>query len=233
MVDLTHIDAWVFDLDNTLYPAKCQLFAQIDARMTEFVKDALGLPHDEAHRLQKEYYVRYGATMSGLMIEHKVPPDEFLDYVHEIKLDAVTHNAALAENIGALPGKRFIFTNGSERHAANVTSKLGINHLFDDVFDIKAAQYTPKPYRETYERFLKHHAVRAKSAAMFEDLAHNLEAPHALGMTTVLVCSDAEWLANEPVEKRPARLGDTAEHVHYSTTDLTAFLGRVKTTERV
>ncbi len=229
VIDLSHIDRWVFDLDNTLYEAECQLFAQIDARMTEFIQNRLALGHDEARLLQKEYYVRYGTTMSGLMSEHDVEPDHFLDYVHNIDLGPLKPNPALGAAINQLPGQKYIYTNGSNQHAENVAGALGIYHLFDGVFDIKAAQYTPKPHRKPYEDFLSAFDINPKRAAMFEDLAQNLETPHALGMTTVLVCSDAAWLADEPHEKRPARPGDTADHIHYETNDLTSFLSGAMT----
>jgi putative hydrolase of the HAD superfamily len=227
--DLSHIDAWVFDLDNTLYPADCNLFAQIDARMAAFIREHLGLAPEDARRLQKDYYVRYGTTMCGLMREHAVAPEDFLDFVHDIDLSPVEPNAALCERIAALPGRKFVFTNGSERHAENVMGKLGIDGLFDEIFDIKAADYLPKPHRETYERFLGAHEIAAATAAMFEDLAHNLEAAHALGMTTVLVSSRAEWIADEPAHKRPARPEDRHDHVHHVTDDLAGFLGAART----
>ena len=229
MIDLRHVDAWIFDLDNTLYAAECQLFAQIDARMTAYIQDELTLPFDEARRLQKDYYVRYGTTMSGLMHEHDVDPEHFLDYVHDIDLAPITPNAALAAALEALPGKKYIYTNGSARHAENVAGALGVFHLFDEVFDIKAARYTPKPHRAPYEMFLAQHGVAPDRAIMFEDLMQNLETPHALGMTTVLVVSDAAWLADEPHEKRPAQRGESAPHVHYATDDLTAFLNSATT----
>ncbi|MEZ5893940.1 MAG: pyrimidine 5'-nucleotidase [Parvularculaceae bacterium] len=220
-----HIDSWVFDLDNTLYAAECQLFAQIDARMTDFVRARLNLPHEEARRLQKAYYVEYGTTMSGLMTLHDVCPDEFLDYVHDIDVSVITPNGALSDALAALPGRKFIFTNGSVKHAENVAGALGVLHHFDEIFDIKAAGYAPKPKREPYEKFLSSHNIAPDRAIMFEDIAVNLEAPHALGMATVLVQSDAAWLADEPHEKRPARPGDAAPpHVHYVTNDLAAFL---------
>jgi len=231
VIDFRHIDRWVFDLDNTLYAAECRLFSQIDARMTDFIRDRLALPEPEARKLQKDYYVRYGTTMSGLMTEHDVDPEHFLDYVHDIDLAPVAPNPALGAALAALPGERYIYTNGSVRHAENVIGALGIADLFTEIFDIKAAQYTPKPHREPYELFLKLHDIAPDRAAMFEDLAQNLEAPHALGMTTVLVCSDAAWLADEPHDKRPARPGDAAPHVHYATDDLTAFLMSATTAE--
>ena len=229
MIDLRHIESWIFDLDNTLYEAECQLFKQIDARMTSYIRDRLDLAHDEARRLQKDYYVRYGTTMSGLMTEHDVDPDHFMEFVHDIDLSPIKHNPGLAAELTRLPGKKYIFTNGSVRHAENVAGALGIYHLFDEVFDIKAAGYTPKPKRVTYETFLAEHDVAPQSSIMFEDLAQNLATPHAMGMTTVLVCSDAAWLADEPHDKRPAAPGDTAAHVHHTTNDLTGFLSRIKT----
>lgn len=233
MVDFRHIENWVFDLDNTLYEAECQLFAQIDARMTNFIRDQLDMEHTDARRLQKQYYVDYGTTMSGLMHEHNVCPDTFMDYVHDIDLAPINKNPALEKAIDDLPGRKFIYTNGSVRHAENVAGALGVFHLFDDIFDIKAAGYTPKPNRAPYEKFLTSCGVNPKHAAMFEDLTHNLEAPHALGMTTVLVCSDAAWLADEPDAKRPAHPDDHEDggpaHIHHITDNLTAFLQNVKT----
>lgn len=227
--DLKHVENWVFDLDNTLYAAECQLFSQIDARMTAFIRNRFDLPHDDARRLQKAYYVKYGTTMSGLMTEHDVCPDEFLDYVHDIDVGVITQNKSLADVLGRLEGRKFIFTNGSVRHAENVAGALGVLHLFDEIFDIKAADYAPKPRREPYEKFLASHNIAPRRAVMFEDIVQNLEAPHALGMTTVLVHSDAAWLDDEPHEKRPARPGDAAPHVHYATNDITDFLNRAMT----
>ena len=228
MPDFTHVETWIFDLDNTLYPSDSNLFAQIDVRMTDFVAAELDLDREEARRLQKKYYVDYGTTLNGLMKRHDVKPDAFLDYVHDIDVSAVAPNAALAERISALPGRRYVFTNGSAKHAENVMTRLGVTTLFDDVFDIAAADFQPKPYREAYEKFLTDHGVAGRSAAMFEDIAVNLEVPHALGMTTVLVQSDALWIADEPDAKRPARTTDSHPHVHYAVNCLTSFLGRLR-----
>lgn len=227
MTDFSHITDWVFDLDNTLYPAECQLFAQIDAKMTEFVERKLGLPYADARKIQKDFYVQYGTTLSGLMIEYDVPPEEFMDYVHDIDVSGVTPCDRLIAHITALPGRRYVFTNGSAKHAANVTGRLGIDHLFDGVFDIHAADYVPKPHAQPYERFIAAHDLDPARAVMFEDIAANLEVPHAMGMTTVLVCSEAQWLADEPAAKRPAHPDDDAAHVTYKTSDLAGFLGDV------
>lgn len=231
MADFSHVESWVFDLDNTLYPADCNLFCQIDARMAAFIEDRLAISRDDARRLQKEYYVRYGTTMSGLMREHGVAPDDFLDFVHDIDLSPVAPNETLAARLRSLPGRRYVFTNGSVAHAERVMNRLGVADAFHEIFDIEAAAFLPKPHRETYERFLYSHRVAARGAAMFEDIAANLEAAHALGMTTVLVSSRASWISDEPSHKRPARPGDRHEHVHHVTDDLTDFLGRIKTAE--
>ena len=124
--DLRHVESWVFDLDNTLYSAECQLFAQIDKRMTEFIRNRFAMEHGEARRLQKAYYVEYGTTMSGLMTQHDVCPDEFLEFVHDIDVSVVKKNGSLKEALSALPGRKFIFTNGSVKHAENVAGALGV-----------------------------------------------------------------------------------------------------------
>ena len=223
--DFSHIENWIFDLDNTLYPAHCNLFAQIDRRMADFIEVRLGLPPAEARRLQKGYYVRYGTTLSGLMVEHDVSPDDFLAHVHDIDVTVLDADDRLRAAISALPGRRFIFTNGSTRHAERVTERLGIADLFDEVFDIRAAGYTPKPHRIAYERMIGEFALAPSASAMFEDIAHNLEAAHALGMTTVLVSSDAPWFDDEPDAKRPARPGERqGAHVQHETNDLAGFL---------
>ena len=222
--DFSHVDAWVFDLDNTLYPADCALFPQIDALMTTYIQNRFAMTPDDARRMQKDYYVAYGTTMNGPLTEHDICPDEFLEFVHDIDLAHVIKNPELDAALGALPGRKFIFTNGSVKHAENVTNALGVRHHFNEIFDIKAAGYAPKPKREPYETFLRTHAINPERAAMFEDLVVNLEAPHALGMTTILVQSDAAWLDHEPHEKRSARPGEDALHIDYITDDIAAFL---------
>lgn len=228
VADLSHVSRWVFDLDNTLYPAEANLFAQIDARMRAFIGRRLNMAPEEAKRLQKGYYVAYGTTLAGLMAEHRIDAEEFLHYVHDIDLDVLRADDALKAAIAALPGRRYIFTNSSIDHAERVCARLGLTGLFDDIFDIRAAAFTPKPRRETYERFLGARAVDAGSAAMFEDIAQNLEAAHALGMTTVLVSSDAPWIEDEPAEKRPAARDARHDHVHHVTENLAAFLASAK-----
>jgi putative hydrolase of the HAD superfamily len=219
-----HIDTWVFDLDNTLYPPSTRLFELIDARMTHFIADRLGIDGLSARALQKQYYRHYGTTLRGLMTVEGVDPHEFLDFVHDIPHDRLTADPALGEAIANLPGRRFVLTNGSRGHAERCAAALGLHHLFEDFFDIAAADFVPKPERATYERFVDRFAIDPGRAAIFEDLASNLAAPHALGMTTVLVLP-----RGEDVPERTARPEDSLKgvHVDHVTTDLTAFLAEL------
>lgn len=221
------IDIWIFDLDNTLYPADCHLFGQIDRRMTSFISGRLGCPADEARILQKDWYARHGTTLSGLMLEHDIPPKDFLDYVHDIDLSPVSRNEGLRTAIDALPGRKYIFTNGSRQHAENVSRKIGIDDLFHDMFDIEAGDYKPKPHAPAYDAFIDRFGVDPRRAAFFEDIHQNLSVPFEAGMTTVLVQSEAAWFEDEPGGKRPARPGETYPHVHHVTDDLTGFLGEI------
>lgn len=226
---LDHVQDWVFDLDNTLYPAECDLFAEIDTRMTRFVSETLGLDRAAARIVQKDYYARYGTTLSGLMQVHGLDPSEFLHYVHEIDLSPLPDLPDLRSAIAALPGRKFIYTNGSRRHAERVTEKMGLAHLFHDSFGIEDAAYTPKPHLQSYQAFCSLHQVRPDGAVFFEDLARNLKPAKSMGFTTVLVHSDKDW-SHEPIEARPAARGDGAfgddaeQHIDYVTGDLTGFL---------
>ncbi|HET6387752.1 pyrimidine 5'-nucleotidase [Hyphomicrobium sp.] len=216
-----HVDTWIFDLDNTLYPASCNLFAQVDLRMSEFIAKKLGVPREHARHLQKAYYRQFGTTLAGLMRVHKLPPGPFLEYVHDIDLSVVPELPELAAAIKKLPGRRLIFTNGSRVHAENVARKLGVLDLFEDICDIAATEFVPKPEREAFDRMLKLHAVPAAQAAMFEDMPHNLVPASSLGMTTVLVHSD---YIDHPAQLKIREWRELPEHVHYLTRDLTKFL---------
>jgi putative hydrolase of the HAD superfamily len=221
-----HVDTWIFDLDNTLYPASCRLFDQIDRRICAFVADLLGVDLAEARRLQKGYFYEYGTTLRGLMTQHGVAPDEFLDYVHDIDHSPVACNPALDEALHALPGRKLVFTNGTVRHAEKVLARLGVTHHFGDIFDIVHSDYIPKPAIGPYRKFIAATGIEPKSAAMFEDIARNLEAPHALGMTTVLVTSPDN---NDALHLNAIHGGAGGAHVHHVTGDLAAFLADIMT----
>lgn len=219
-----HIDTWVFDLDNTLYPHHVNLWQQVDVRIRDFVAQYLKVSKDEAFRIQKDYYRRYGTTMRGMMTEHGLNADDFLAYVHEIDHSPLEPNPAMGAAIEKLPGRKLILTNGSRAHAGKVLERLGIGHHFEDVFDIIAAELEPKPAHRTYQRFLKMHGVDPAKAAMFEDLARNLVVPHDLGMTTTLVVPDG---AKNVVREDWELEGRDAAYVDHITDDLTGFLAGI------
>ena len=217
----TRIDTWVFDLDNTLYPHHVNLWQQVDVRIRDFVAQYLKVPKDQAFKIQKDYYKRYGTTMRGMMTEHGLKADDFLAYVHEIDHSPLEPNPAMGAAIAKLSGRKLILTNGSKAHAAKVLERLGIDRHFDDVFDIVSADLEPKPARATYLRFLRMHNVDPHKAAMFEDLARNLVTPHELGMTTILVVPDG---TKNVVREDWELEGRDAAYVDHITDDLTGFL---------
>ncbi|HWK15699.1 MAG TPA: pyrimidine 5'-nucleotidase [Rhizobiaceae bacterium] len=222
-----HVRDWVFDLDNTLYPHRTNLFAQIDVKMTSYVSELLSLPRDEARKLQKDLYLEYGTTLSGLMARHNIDPDDFLRKVHDIDYSWLKPDPALGDAIRDLPGRKFIFTNGDRGHAERTARQLGILDRFDDIFDIVAAELNPKPAQATYDRFVALHRIVGSDAAMFEDLARNLVAPKVLGMTTVLVVPrNFEPTFSEIWERDPAY--DDA--VDFVTDDLASFLKSLSAT---
>ena len=219
------VDTWVFDLDNTLYPSDARVWPQVDERITLYVMRLYGLDAISARALQKHFYHRYGTTLKALMVEEGVDPHDFLDFAHDIDHSTIKLDESLGTAIEHLPGRKLIFTNGSRAHAERVAGKLGLLHLFEDIFDIVAAGYVPKPTPACYDQFLKAHGVAATTAAMFEDMPHNLEAPHALGMTTVLVRSDAN--DDHPIQRTMRSWQAPPPHVHHMTFDLLEFLAQI------
>ncbi|MEE9587473.1 MAG: pyrimidine 5'-nucleotidase [Hyphomicrobiaceae bacterium] len=214
-------DVWIFDLDNTLYPAESNLFVQVAERMNTYIEELLDIDADAARQIRRQYYLDYGTTLAGLMDRHGVCPDTFLDYVHDIDHSPLEHNEPLAAAISVLPGRRFIFTNGSRRHAEQVAAKVGVLHLFEDIYDIKSAEYVPKPHRTAFDIFLKSHGVAPAGSAMFEDLPHNLETAHDLGMVTVLVTSP---VGVHPSQREIGAWQRLPAHIHHVTEDLAGFL---------
>jgi putative hydrolase of the HAD superfamily len=211
---LAHIDAWVFDLDNTLYPASANLFAQIDVRIKAFIAEALKVDPDEAFVLQKKYYREFGTSLRGLMLNHGVEPDAFLDYVHDIDHAVLAPNPALNAALKALPGRKLVYTNGSTYHAEQTLIRLGIAAHFAEIFDIRASRYIPKPDPGAFADFIAKHVIAPERAAMFEDLPRNLKPAVDLGMTGV-------WVRHP--ETRLFDNEDTS-HCHFVTDDLTAWL---------
>lgn len=229
--ELSHIRDWVFDLDNTLYPADINLFPQVDRRMGEFIARHFGISPDEARILQKEYFRTYGTTLRGLMLHHGMEPHAYLDYVHDIDLSVITANAALDQALAALDGRKTVFTNGSLKHAEAILERLGITHHFDAIFDVAAAEFVPKPDPACYQKMLMSLVIAPERAALFEDTAHNLPPAAALGMTTVLVVPPLAAVGNSPDPVPPRPLPDA--QIHFVTEDLIGWLrnaarGRVK-----
>jgi putative hydrolase of the HAD superfamily len=218
------IEAWIFDLDNTLYPRSTNLFRQVDERIRAYVGKLLNVDEAEAERIQKNFYREHGTTLRGLMLTHQVNPDEFLEFVHDIDHSVVKPDPKLGAAILRLPGKKYIFTNGSRHHAEKVAERLGFPKHFEDIFDIIAANLVPKPERQPYDRFVSQFGVQPERAAMFEDLARNLIVPKSVGMTTVLVVPPG---TREVFHGEWEYEGRDDEHVDFVTDDLARFIGRI------
>lgn len=209
--DFSHVRAWVFDLDNTLYPPAARLFDQIEVRMTNWVMQSLKVDRPEADRLRRHYWAHYGTTLAGLMREHSVDPAPYLTDVHDISLDHLEQDLALASHIRALPGRKIVYTNGSAPYAERVLAARGLSNLFDAVYGVEHASFRPKPERIAFESIFTIDKLDPIQGAMFEDDSRNLAAPHAMGMRTVHVAPTAE----------------PAGHIHYHTDDLTGFLAKL------
>lgn len=226
----TPIETWIFDLDNTLYPPHADLWPKVDAKITAYIAEFMGVDGLTARAIQKYYYQTHGTTLNGLMIEHAIDPHAFLEFVHDIDRSNLPADARLAGAIERLPGRKFVFTNGSRKHAEDTMKQLGIDHLFEDIFDIVASEYIPKPARRPYESFLATHAIAPVTAAMFEDIPRNLEVPAEMGMRTVLVVPDTRGDHKEDweryVEHGPGALGIRFDAV---TSDLPDFLDLLST----
>lgn len=222
-IDFSHIRHWIFDLDNTLYPRRCDLFAQIDIKMTQYVAQLLGLPHDEARKKQKDYYRDHGTTLQGLMTNHNIDPHDFLDAVHDIDYSPVPENQKLRHMIEALPGQKLIFTNGDVPHAERTTKALGIEGCFDGIFDIVAADFIPKPSEKPYQQFIQKFDIDPSQAVMFEDLARNLLVPKSLGMATVLMV-DAKF--SHADDQKWEIEGHQDDHIDHISDDIAQFLSR-------
>jgi putative hydrolase of the HAD superfamily len=209
--DFSHVRAWVFDLDNTLYPPAARLFDQIEVRMTRFVMDAINVDRHEADRLRRHYWAKYGTTLAGLMHEHGMDPTQYMVDVHDINLDHLRQDQALASHIRALPGRRIVYTNGSAPYAERVLAARGLSGLFDAIYGVEHAGFRPKPDRAAFETVFARDALDPRIGAMFEDDSRNLAAPHAMGMRTIHVTPDAQ----------------AADHIHHHTDDLTGFLAKL------
>ncbi len=211
---LRDAEVWIFDLDNTLYPAASRLFDQVDRNITRFICERLDLDWDDAHKIQKSYFREHGTTMRGMMSNHGTDPDDFLAFVHDIDLAAVPRDDRLDAALSRLPGRKIVFTNGSVDHAQRVMEKVGVAEHFETIFDIVASEFTPKPEPSVYQQLIDSHAIRPETAVMVEDMARNLEPAAALGMTCVWVHTENAW----------GQEGSENDYVHHVTDDLTGWL---------
>jgi len=207
----SHVETWVFDLDNTLYPPEMSLFDQVNARMTSYVMDALGIDAEAADTLRHSYWKAHGTTLAGLMDNHGLDPDPYLEAVHDIDFSVLVADPDLAERIDALPGRKIIYTNGTAPYARQVIKARGLEGLFDAIYGVEHAWYRPKPEVRAFEAVFRQDGLSPERAAMFEDDTRNLRVPHAMGLRTVHV----------------APAPDPADHVHFHTDDLAAFLGQL------
>jgi putative hydrolase of the HAD superfamily len=206
MKELTKIKYWIFDLDNTLYSGDTKVFDQVDKKMSKFISEKLKVGMEEAKKIQKSYFHEYNTTLNGMIKNHKIDADEFLEFVHDVNLDFLK-----------LDGKKIIFTNGSKAHVANVTKRIGIDKLFDGVFDIVASDFIPKPSIEPYKKIIEHYKIEPQYCIFFEDIARNLKPAHELGMKTVWIKNDEPWAA---------KFSDS-NFINYKTEDLAKFLKEI------
>ena len=211
---LAPIDCWIFDLDNTLYPARCDLFGLIDRRMTAYVARVAGLPLEEAFLLQKRYFREHGTTLSGMMADHGVDPHEFLADVHAIEMDVLAEDRRLIDALARLPGRKLVFTNGDEPYARRVLARLGLAETFEAIHDIHAMAYRPKPHADAYASMLANLRVDPATALFAEDMARNLAPAKALGLTTLWVDNGSEQVGAH----------DGADFIDYRTADLGQWL---------
>lgn len=207
-------NTWIFDLDNTLYSSELGIFKQVEDNMRHFIMSQFDLDDHDAHKMQKSYFKSYGTTLNGLMAEHNIKPEKYLEYVHDIDLSNLAPSSDLKEALANLQGKRYVFTNGSTKHAEHILGHLEIAPLFDGIFDIIDADFIPKPALETYQRFLSRFNINPETAVMFEDMAKNLTPAIQLGMTGVWIKTSSTWGHPTP-EDGP---------IHHHIEDLVPFL---------
>ena len=217
MRDLTDIKFWLFDLDNTLYDGATKVFDQVDKKMSTFISQKLSVSIDEARKIQKNYFQEYNTTLNGMIKHHKIDADEFLEFVHDVDLSFLDKDQDLGEEIKKLDGKKIIFTNGSREHALNVTKRIGIDKLFDGIFDIRDSEFIPKPSKKPYIKLVENYKIEPQYCIFFEDIARNLKPAYELGMKTVWIKNDEPWAAKYSDE----------DFINYKIDNLAKFLKEI------
>ena len=227
---MQEISNWVFDLDNTLYKAECGLFDKVHILMGKYIEEKIGLNSGEAQALRSKYYHQYGTTLRGLMMEHQIDPNDYLEYVHQINYDVVESNRSLGDVIKNLKGKKYIFTNANYGHVEKVLEKLHMNDVFDGCFDISESDYLPKPHKQVYEAFQNKFNLDNNSTAMFEDLHINLKEPFDMGWKTVWVTNNLEYNLNKDVNHQSdiEKIIQEKKYITHVTDDLEKFLNNVE-----
>ena len=217
MKELIKIKYWIFDLDNTLYSGDTKVFDKVDKKMSKFISEKLNVSVEEAKKIQKNYFHEYNTTLNGMIKNHEIDANEFLEFVHDVDLDFLKADKPLEREIAKLEGKKFIFTNGSKAHVANVTKRIGIEKLFDGIFDIVESDFIPKPSIEPYKKIIEKYKIEPQYSIFIEDIARNLKPAHELGMKTVWIKNDEPWAA---------KFSDS-DFINYKTDNLAKFLKEI------
>jgi len=217
MKELRSTKFWIFDLDNTLYSGNTRVFEQVDKKMTEYISKKLKVDKGQAKKIQKNYFHEYNTTLNGMIKNHKINAHEFLEFVHDININFLQKDPALAKEIEKLDGIKIIFTNGSRKHALNVTKRLGVDQLFDDIFDIVDCNFIPKPLMEPYKKLVEKHKIDPKLCVLVEDIARNLKPAYEMGMKTVWIKNNEPWAS---------KFSDS-NFVNYRTSNLPEFLRKI------
>jgi len=221
MKSFKSIKYWIFDLDNTLYSGKTKVFEQVDKKMSKYISNKLNITVEEAKKIQKNYFHEYNTTLNGMIKNHKIDPDEFLEYVHDIDIDFLEKDLKLVKEMERLEGKKIIFTNGSRKHAINVTKRIGIDQCFDGIFDIVNSNFVPKPLIEPYKKLVEKHKIDPKLSVLVEDIARNLKPAYEMGMKTVWIENNEPWAS---------KFSDD-DFVNYKTNNLSEFLKKINLTK--
>jgi len=217
MKELKSIKCWIFDLDNTLYSGKTKVFEQVDKKMSEYISKKLNVSTAEAKEIQKNYFHEYNTTLNGMIKNHEINADEFLEFVHNVNIDFLKKDPMLGEELKKLNGKKIIFTNGSKKHALNVTKRIGIDHYFDDIFDIIDSEFIPKPAIQSYKKLIEKHKIDPKLCVFVEDIARNLKPAYEMGMKTVWIENDEPW----------AKKFSDGDFIDFKTNNLSEFLKQI------
>ena len=217
MKELQSVKYWIFDLDNTLYSGKTKVFEQVNKKMSKYISEKLKVSIEEAKKIQKNYFYEYNTTLNGMIKNHKIDANEFLEFVHNVNIDFLKEDPKLKEEMKQLEGKKFIFTNGSRKHALNVTKRIGIDQSFDGIFDIVDSDFIPKPAIEPYKKLVEKHKIDPKLCGFVEDIARNLKPAYEMGMKTIWIENNEPW----------AKKYSDSNFINFKTNNLSEFLKQI------